>query len=117
MYLFDDLHTTLDGLLVHRDEFVVTFGQCLLQTLDHTFDLNHRSNLENTAEDNHVECLLITHAERLLCSIHFVDLNIVALILEYDAVRIVNQDATFLNARFELIELRLVQYDHNVVFI
>ncbi len=45
-YSSDEFHAFPYGFLVHRDEMVMTFGQCLPQAFEHVFDGNNGVELE-----------------------------------------------------------------------
>ena len=53
------------SLLVERDEFVVSFRKCVLESLDNGLDLYDREMFEKCAESDHVHDLSIF---QLVCS-------------------------------------------------
>jgi hypothetical protein len=102
--LLDGSHTNLDCFLIHGDELMMALGKRLLETSHHAIKFYHGNDLEKTAEDNHVESLVVTQLESLFGSVYRVDANIIARSLSMDTIGFVDKDTTLLYAGSKLIE-------------
>ena len=59
--MLNDVHALENGLLIHGQEVVMTFGQCLAESFHHTLGRHDRMKLEVTSEHKHVEALHHLH--------------------------------------------------------
>ena len=75
-YFLDQLHSFSDGLLVLRNEVVVSFRKSLAESSDDAVDLDDRTDCKQTSEDNHVESLDEVHFCRCIHGVNPVDLDI-----------------------------------------
>ena len=97
--LFNQLHTAFDSLFIHGYQVVVTFRECLFQSLDNVLQRYDGSNLQQSAKHNHIESLCVVH---FIGCIHGVDaVNVYIL-----AGRRVDEDCSHRNAgeRYQGIE-------------
>ena len=90
-HLYDGVHADLDGLLVHRDEVVVTGRKRLLQSGCHVLHLHDGLNLQECSEHNHVVCLGVTQLGSLVSGIDLIDLDVGTGGMMGDAVGVVNE--------------------------
>jgi len=112
----DETLANLDGLLVLRNEVVVTGGEGLLQTLVDELGAHDGFQFQETAEDNHVEHLGDTHFLSLLGSSNLIDVDILTGGLMGNAIGVVDQQTTRLHRALKLVERLLVEDDGGVVF-
>ena len=114
--LFEQRTAFLDGLLVERDELVMTLGERLLQALD---DILHgelvRHSLEQSTHDHHVVGFGIADLESGVHSVDGIDGDVVALGMVVDTVGVVDEDTAGLHLGAELIEALLVEGDDDVI--
>lgn len=54
-YLLDAIHTALNRLLIHRNKLVVAFRKRFLQPCNYAFVLHKGHQLQQSAEDDHIE--------------------------------------------------------------
>ena len=107
-------HADLDGLLVHRDEVVVTGREGLFQSGCHVLHLDDGLNLQECSEDDHVVGLGVAHLGGLVCGVDPVDLDVGTGRMVGDAVGVIDEQSAGLDARLELVEGLLVEDDGGV---
>ena len=78
LLLLDDLHTLAHGLHVERNELVVALRERLEESLVQALGAHNGANLEQTAQNDHVEHLGVLHLGSLVRSINLIDRDVLA---------------------------------------
>ena len=94
----------MDGLLVHRNQFVMAFRQGLAECLDDTVDADDGADLQQSAQDNHVEGLC--HAA-FVGFVHGIDAEYADVLTgrrSCDAIAVVDEDSPRFYLAFELVQ-------------
>lgn len=86
------------------------------QSLDNVFQSHDRSNLQQTAQYNHVECFGVVHLIGGIHSVDAVNVDILTCGRVDNAVAVVDKYAAGLYLTLELLQRGLVQNDSRVVF-
>ena len=85
------VHADLDGLLIHRDEVVVTGREGLLESGCHVLHLHDGLHFQEGSEHDHVISLGVTQLGSLVCGIDLIDLDVGTGGMVGDAVGVVNE--------------------------
>ena len=109
------LHAFLYSLHVERNEAVMALGQGLEQCLVQSLCADDRTNLEQSAQYNHVEYLRVLQLGSLVHSVDTVYIDILTCRRIDDAETIVYKYAARLNLRLKLVERRLVEHYSHIV--
>ncbi len=104
------------SLLVERDEFVVSFRKCVLESFDNGLDLDNRKVFEKCAESDHVHNLGVFE---LVCSDFYCrncnDCDVGAGRVLFDRGAFPDKNAAGFYFRLEFFKRRLVENDCRVI--
>lgn len=100
----DNFLTGLNGFHVQWYQVMMALRKRLEKSFLYTALAHYRTNLQHGTQHNHIEDLGVLHLHGLLHGIQTVDLNVCAGGRIDDAVAVVDEDATRLQLRLELLE-------------
>lgn len=93
----------------------MALGQAFKESSIESGGAHYGADLEQAAEDYHIEDLGIVHLSRLVHSVDAIDSDVAALGRIHNAIAVVDEDAARLDLRFKLVERGLVEHDGYVV--
>jgi len=94
---------------------LMALGEGLAEGLEDTLDRDDRVDLQEAAEDDHIEHLDHILLSRLVHCVDAIDVDILAGGRSIDAVAVVDEASAGLHLALELVERGLVKHYHGVV--
>ena len=95
---------------------MMALRKSLLERFLYAIGTKHWSNLQQSAQHNHVKHRTILHLGSLVHGVNLIHGDVLTRRLLDDAKAVVDQDATRLDFRLKLLQRRLVQHYGNIVF-
>ncbi len=102
IHFLDDVHTNADGFFVHRNQVVMTLGQCFAERFHYTFYRHDGANLKQSTQYTHVECLCHLAFVGFIHRINAVHVNVFTCGRFNDTISVVYQHSARLYLIFEL---------------